>query len=186
MTAEESAEPERPPVPFGLVWAIKRSFVRYVERMPDGEGFLADGAVPMAPDMVLFPAIEHARSGVDRDADHFWAFRGDVRFRGHAGLLSVRIGAPQLTVRSGRAELTIVDPFGPDESARLPLVTLQLERGPAPAGAAVWLGSDVRLTAAGAELFSGVYSAGEPFDQLSVVLPAAAGGDVEHLQEPTP
>jgi hypothetical protein len=57
----------------------------------------------------------------------------------------------------------------------VPLVDLQLERGPAPAGADVWLGSNVRLTEPGAALFNGVYPAGEPFEQISVVLPAGRG-----------
>jgi hypothetical protein len=36
----------------------------------------------------------------------------------------------------------------------------------------VWLGVDVRLTEAGAELFNDVYEPGESFEQLRFALPA--------------
>ena len=44
-----------------------------------------------------------------------------------------------------RAELTIEGQDSGPDAGRVPLVDLQLERGPAPAGADVWLGSNVRL-----------------------------------------
>jgi hypothetical protein len=125
--------------------------------------------------MILFPLADALQPTVSPDADHAWKFRGAVRFRGHAGMLSVRLAAPELTVRGGWAEMTIEGQDSGPDAARVPLVDLQLERGPAPAGADVWLGSNVRLTEPGAALFNSVYPAGEPFEQLSVVLPAGRG-----------
>jgi hypothetical protein len=158
-------------IPFGLLWGIKRSFVAYVRRMPDGQGSIHDGAVPLGEDVILFPATEGMRA-TSTESDTF-AFRGDVRFRGHGGMLFVRVAEPVITVRGDRAELSIADPYDRADADRVPLVTLQLAEGPAPEGARVWLGSDVRLTEAGAVLFDDVYQPGEAFEQLSVILPLA-------------
>ena len=165
-------------IPFGLLWGIKRSFLAYVRRMPDGQGSIHDGAVPLPDDTILFPvaegtvAVSAAGTGNEDGAGHSWAFRGDVRFRGHAGMLFVRVAAPLVTVRGDRAEMSIGDPYARADADRVPLVTLRVEPGPAPEGAQVWLGSDVRLTRAGSELFNDVYQPGEPFEQLSIILPA--------------
>ncbi|RBY84759.1 HtaA domain-containing protein [Blastococcus sp. TF02A-26] len=167
MTEQPADGPIPGDIPFGLLWGIKRSFVAYVRRMPDGQGSIHDGAVPLGEDTILFPAV----GGVDAGGSTF-AFRGDVRFKGHGGMLFVRVAAPLITVRDDRAELSIEDPYARADADRVPLVTLQLRPGPAPEGARVWLGSDVRLTEAGATLFNDVYQPGEPFEQLSVVLPA--------------
>jgi hypothetical protein len=152
--------------------------------MPDGQGAVSDGAVPVEPDMILFPVAQAPSSQVDGETDHCWSFRGDVRFQGHAGMLFVRIAAPQLTVHGNRAQLTIEDPYARADAERVPLVELRLERGPAPEGAEVWLGSDVLLTEPGVALFNDVYPVGEPFEQLSVVLPlGGAGGGTAHPEE---
>ena len=179
MSEQPPGEPGPGHLPFGLLWGIKRSFVAYVRRMPDGQGSIHDGAVPLGEDTILFPVgepVDEPLAGASAGApDHTWAFRGDVRFRGHGGMLFVRVAAPLITVRGDTAELSIEDPYARAGADRVPLVTLRLEPGPAPEGAAVWLGSDVRLTEAGSELFNDVYPAGEPFEQLSVVLPLPAG-----------
>ena len=172
MTEQPTDGPTPGGIPFGLLWGIKRSFVSYVRGMPDGQGSVHDGAVPLGEDTILFPA-DPVPAAPAAGADHTWAFRGDVRFRGHAGMLFVRVAAPLVTVRGDLAELSIDDPYARPEADRVPLVTLRLEPGPAPEGADVWLGSDVRLTEAGAVLFNDVYQPGEPFEQLSVILPVA-------------
>ncbi|WP_029432434.1 HtaA domain-containing protein [Blastococcus sp. URHD0036] len=168
MTEQQADGPAPGEIPFGLLWGIKRSFVAYVRRMPDGQGSIHDGAVPLGENTILFPATE----ATSTDGDTF-AFRGDVRFRGHGGMLFVRVAEPVITVRGDRAELSIADPYARVDADRVPLVTLQLAEGPAPEGARVWLGSDVRLTEAGAVLFNDVYQPGEEFEQLSVILPLA-------------
>jgi hypothetical protein len=171
MTEQPADAPIPGEIPFGLLWGIKRSFVGYVRRMPDGQGSLHDGAVPLGEDTILFPATDGTTA--DGTGASTFAFRGDVRFRGHGGMLFVRIAAPLITVRGNQAELSIEDPYARPDGARVPLVTLRLDEGPAPEGARVWLGSEVTLTAAGAELFNDVYQPGEQFEQLSVILPIA-------------
>lgn len=167
------------PIPPGLRWAIKRSFIEYVRRMPDGRGTITDGARPLDSDRILFDPdhsvpVPESAAGVDR----FWAFRGDVRFKGHCGMLFVRVSAPWLTLRGKVAELSIEDPYGAPDAVRISLVTLVLEQGPAPDdGIEVWYGSDVRLTAAGTELFGDAYQPGEPFEPLTIVAPAVGRSD---------
>jgi hypothetical protein len=178
MSEAATDAPDAGEIPFGLIWGIKRSFVAYVRRMPDGQGSIHDGALPLGEDTILFPA--GADAGADAGAlgagaDRAWAFRGDVRFRGHGGMLFVRVAAPVLTLTGDQAQLSIEDPYARADAERVPLVTLTLRPGPAPEGVEVWLGSDVRLTEAGVGLFDDVYAAGEPFEQLSVILPAADG-----------
>ncbi|SEO85235.1 HtaA domain-containing protein [Trujillonella endophytica] len=170
--SEQPADGSTGEIPFGLLWGIKRSFIAYVRRMPDGQGSIHDGAVPLGDDTLLFPADDATASAAAApDVDHVWAFRGDIRFKGHGGMLFVRVAAPLITVRGEEADLSIEDPYARADAARVPLVTLRLQPGPAPEGAQVWLGSDVRLTEAGSVLFNDVYQPGEPFEQLSVVLP---------------
>jgi hypothetical protein len=174
MTDSLTAAP--PKLGFGLRWGIKQSFVAYVRRMPDGSGWVGDGAVPLESDEVLY-APERAEWGPTADGgfQRSWTFRGDVRFSGHAGMLFVRVASPVLTVLDGAAELTVVDPSGEPGSDRLQLVTLRLDPLPAPEGIELWRGTDVRLTEAGTGLFNDVYPHGEPFEPLTVVLPATDG-----------
>lgn len=160
----------QPSVPLGLRWGIKRSFVEYIGRMADGAGSVGNGAVSVGEQEVLFaPGSVRREHGADGAAQETWAFRGEVRFSGHFGMLSVRLAAPVLTVRGGAAELTVDGASGDD---RLPLVTLRLDRLPAPDGLEIWSGTDVTLTEAATGLFNGSYPAGEPFEPLTVTLPA--------------
>jgi hypothetical protein len=165
--------PTAPPgLPFGLRWGIKSSFVEYIRRMPDGQGRLGDGAVPVGLVEILYPPERGELHTMDDGSiERSWIFRGQVRFSGHFGMLVVRVAAPALTVRDGRAELTVADPSATETGARLALVTLRLDPRPAPDGIELWQGTDVRLTAAGTGLFNDVYPEGEPFEPLTVLLP---------------
>ncbi|KAF0956797.1 HtaA domain-containing protein [Rhodococcus sp. T7] len=155
----------------GLRWGIKASFLDYIARMPDGRGTVSDGARPTEHnEMVFEPAPEVAApAGVDR----FMAFRGDVRFGGHFGMLFVRIADPWVTVRGRTADLTVLDPHHPEVEARLHLVTFTLDSS-TQSGTITWTGSDVRLTPDGAGLFNDVYPPGEPFEPITIVLAASS------------
>jgi hypothetical protein len=155
-----------PPLP-GLRWAVKRSFMDYVRRMPDGRAAVADGAKPVDDDQVLF-APDPSVPPPAEDLDRFWAFSGQVWFDGHAGLLFVQVSAPWIALRGDTAELTVADTL---TGGRLSLVTLRLEPGPSPAdGVEVWHGTDVALTPAGVPVFNDVYPPGEPFEPLTIVV----------------
>jgi hypothetical protein len=168
--------PTAPPeLPFGLRWGIKNSFVDYVRGLRDGKGWTGDGATPTGSHEILFAPKAAEWGPPGGIAERSWFFRGDVRFSGHAGMLFVQVTSPVLTMfesLDGTAQLTVATPPTSDGPDRLPLVTLHLAREPAPKGVEVWSGTNVRLTEAGAALFNGVYPAGEPFQPLTMRLPA--------------
>lgn len=147
----------------GLRWGIKTSFIEYVRRMPDGQAAVGDGAVPLGTHEVFFT--------LDPDlapTPTTWAFRGDLRFTGHYGMLFVRIARPWLLLETSSATLTIETADG----GRAELVTATLERVDVRSGTEIWAGTDVKLAEAGVALFNDVYEAGEPFEPLVVQVPA--------------
>ncbi len=128
--------------------------------------------MPVRGNEVVFPPVQAGIRPTEHGAtDRFWAFGGDIRFTGHFGMLFVRIAFPVLTLRDGRAELTVAGQSEEEPAERVPLVTLSLEATPAPEGIEMWSGTDVRLTQGGVALFNDVYPAGEAFDPLTLTLP---------------
>jgi hypothetical protein len=176
MTDETATTPEDDAgggIPHGLRWGIKSSFIDYVRRMPDGKGSVGDGAVPVGTGD-LFYAYD-AEASTQTDDARVIAFRGDVRFSGHMGMLFVRIAHPRLEIRGEDAVLTIEDPEARPDGPRVPLVRATMVRLDAPpgSGAEIWGAEKVVLTSEGVELFNEVYAEGEPFEPLVVQLPAS-------------
>lgn len=157
---------------YGLLWGLKKSFVDYIGRMPDGKGVVSGGAVSTATGEVRYPPeTSGRRPGADGGEDRFWLFAGEVRFSGHYGMLSVRIAAPRIVLIGGAASLDVAVPTAADADARLTLVTLRLTPEPGDDGVEQWASTDVALTDAGVALFNDVYRPGEPFDDLRITLP---------------
>lgn len=163
----DESDVEGPPE-FGLTWPIKRSFVTYVLGMPDGQAGAVDGAWPL-PDLTVVFAHDPS-VGDDEVGAGGWAFRGDVRFAGHFGMLYVRIAHPWIVRTDEGAVLTIADPDGDDDSLRVPLATVTLEE----VGPGQWASTAVALTAQGSELFNSVYPEGDPLDPFTVRVPTDA------------
>jgi hypothetical protein len=163
MDADETAGQE---LVHGLRWGLKKSFLDYVFRMPDGQGSVGEGAVPVGDGDLFF---EH---DAGNSTGEVWAFRGDVRFSGHFGMLFVRVAHPRLELDGTRAILSIEDPESRADAPRIPLVTATLQQVSGDEKTAVWGSDDVALTAEGVALFNDVYSAGEPFEPLIIQLPA--------------
>ncbi|MEU6325373.1 HtaA domain-containing protein [Streptomyces sp. NPDC047009] len=149
----------------GLRWGLKKSFVDYVRRMPDGKGSVGAGAVPVGTGDLFY---EH---DVERSGAGVWAFRGDVRFSGYFGMLFVRVANPWLEIDGSSVVLSIEDPQARKDAPRVPLVTGTLQRLGDQDGTEVWGSDDVALTAEGVALFNDVYAEGEPFEPLVVQLP---------------
>jgi Htaa len=157
---------------FGLLWGIKSSFVEYVRRMPDGQGALGAGARPLDVGGILFPPLRGARRTTPDNVDErIWEFGGDVRFRGHFGMLFVRIAFPTIAVRDGVGVLTVADPYTTEGGERLILADITLQEQPAPPGLLIWSSTEVRMNAEAGKLFNDVYQVGEPLDPLTLVLP---------------
>lgn len=151
----------------GLHWAIKRSFVDYIARMPDGRGSVSDGATPLGDNVMVFePESKHEVAVGTR-----LQFRGDVRFGGHYGMLFVRIANPHITIVGSTAELSIAGATDSDE--RLRLVTIELVPGSPVGGMDTFVGENVHLLPEGVGMFNDVYPAGEPFEPIFIALPAS-------------
>lgn len=163
----------------GLHWGIKASFMNYMAAMPDSQASAVGGATPTAGNLLVW---EPAGSPPSKpNTDLVLAFRGDVRFTGHGGLLSVRLADPCITTRGGEAVLTVLDPSRADPARRLRLACLTLETRPASGRLRIWLSKDVRLAEEGTALFNDVYPAGEQMEPLAIFLPTAP--DDEEGQE---
>ena len=161
------------PVP-GLRWAVKRSFLHYLSRMPDGRISATDGAVPVGDEIVWEPAPAEMSSPA-RCPRGVVAFAGDLRFGGHGGILFVRLADPWITLRDDAGELSVVDTFGPTPDARLSLVTFEVARREDTRRFAVLSADEVRLTDAGSEVFNKVYPAGELFESFVATWPIDPG-----------
>jgi len=159
------------PGQFGLIWAVKPSFVSYVLRMSDGKAYITGGVTVDKDNQLLFPFDEEATvDPSDADAASTFCFGGQVVFQAHFGMLDVRITRPQLHLRGGDGELTVTDPDSA-EGGRLPLVTFTAAGPRVEDGVQYWTADDVRLTAEGVPVFGDVYPAGEPFAPFRIAAP---------------
>jgi hypothetical protein len=169
-TSDETTDAQR--LAHGLRWSIKGTFVDYVRRMADGTGSVGDGAVPVGTGDLFFEYDAATSTEATAAAGApVHAFRGDVRFSGHYGMLFVRIAHPRIELGAEGAVLTIADPQAREDGQRLTLATLGLRHVETRSGTEVHGSDDVALTADGVELFNDVYPAGEPFDPLVIQLP---------------
>ncbi|ONH31642.1 HtaA domain-containing protein [Pseudofrankia asymbiotica] len=159
----------------GLRWGLKRSFIDYVRRMPDGRGSVGDGAVPVGSGDLFYQHDAARSTDGSSGGPRVWAFRGDVRFSGHFGMLFVRVANPWLEIDGSTAVLSIEDPGARDDAPRVRLVTATLQHLGDRDGTELWGSDDVALTAEGVAIFNDVYAEGEPFEPLMVQLPVSAG-----------
>lgn len=139
----------------GLVWGIKRSFLQYIARMPDGRCSATDGAN-------LLDKSFHFSLDVDSgQAVGIVKFRGDVRFSGHNRMLFLRIAHPWLhTDTDGSAATLTID--GAPKRVILATLDLLTENDG-------HRGVNVRLSEHGSELFNLAYPAGEVLDDLKTL-----------------
>lgn len=139
-------------------WGIKASFVSYVAGMSDGTMSVTDGAVD-TPAGFVFP-VRDAGGFDSRTGSGTIRFSGDVRFRGHSGMLQVRIADPELIVDDEGARLSAEGPAG----RRLVVAHLGTPRT-APGGG---LEIPASISAGAVPLFNDVYPEGTPLDPLVI------------------
>ncbi|OAV51044.1 HtaA domain-containing protein [Enteractinococcus helveticum] len=134
-----------------LLWGIKRSFLGYLERLPDcmiatNEGVRRDSETGD----FIFPLEERQELA---SGGYRWKFGGDLRIQAHGGMLLVIFMNPWLTVTDTGTELCVIDPMHwPDTSQREVLGVSQETSG-----------SEFPLVLAeeALETFNNVYPAGE-------------------------
>lgn len=139
-----------------LEWAIKPSFVAYVEALPDGGVDVEGGAARSADGVFVFPAT----GGTE------FSFEGSVRFHGHAGVLDVTIADPRIEQTGASADLTIA--LGAERIRFATVGELTIT------AAGALLSTDVVATDDGAYVLGGVYPPGTPLHPFTIHTDVAA------------
>ncbi len=147
-----------------LHWPIKRSFIRYVARMTDGQILGGRGVRLVDASTFVFPSEP-------TDDAELLTFGGEVRLQAHGGALAVRLADPRVDLRGARATLTVENPEGSGPHVRL--VTFVASSSSTGVDQTTWTGTDVRLTVEALPLFGGYYGEDEPFDDLLIVTTSA-------------
>jgi hypothetical protein len=152
--------------PLGLSWGIKRSFIDYINGLPDASVSVVNGATVDETGLFRF-AAENSDYDAVRGTG-ILRFRGDVRLSGHHGMMFVRLLDPWIVFTGGRGILSIStgDDVGQDRTAVASL------RSGAPRQAAdgslIWADVEVAITDEGSELFDGQYASGQLMDPLFI------------------
>lgn len=170
-TAQQPAGGDFPPA--GLTWGIKRSFINYISRLPDGAVTAQEGAGIIEGSFFRF---EPDGGSFDPSTDSdVLKFRGQVRLSGHYGMLSLFIADPWIEFTDGSAVLSIVDVGGwPDRSKRIPLLALPSTRPVSDGSALVLPETRALLSPEGAGIFNDQYQAGTEMDPVSMASPVPA------------
>ena len=128
-----------------LRWGIKRSFISYLSRLPDGSVSAGAGASIISGSYFQFepdggaPADAAAPPSAGAPEDPVQAgvhrFRGEVRLSGHHGMMSLFVADPWLEFGAAGAVLSVADPQqAPGGGARLELLRLDLPAGTGSSG----------------------------------------------------
>lgn len=142
----------------GMRWGIKASFLAYLAHLPDAAMSATDGAVD-SPEGFVFP-LEDASDFDARTGAGELRFRGDVRLRGHGGMLSVRFANPRVTVDDVGPRLSVEDAVG----ARLRVATLGTPKSADGGGIEI----PAALTAEAVACFNDVYPEGTGLDPVVI------------------
>ena len=159
------------PPPVGLQWEIKRSFLAYVARSPDGRAGVSDGATATPQNEVLFPLDAESHPPV-RGPSTFLAFRGAITFTAHFGMLFVRIADPWVTIQDTLGKLTVTDEAARAGGQRIQLATFTVADHAITDGFERWSAADVQLASEGSEVFNDVYQVGEALEPFTIIVPA--------------
>ncbi len=132
-----------------LEWGIRRSFVQYVETLPDGVVAVGDDVQRRDGTFVLRGRLQGPLA----------EFAGAIRFSGHRGVLDVTLDG--MTVRGIGARAAVWTSVA-GEPVQLAVMGDTREEGGA------LRADEVTLTADGAALLGGVYHAGAALAPLTI------------------
>lgn len=146
----------------GLGWAVKQTFVQYVNGLPDGRITPVSGAVIDSSWGFVFPLAS-------ADFDSFTGagrleFAGGVKFQGHLGMLRLDLLRPTLILDERRGHLLTSDDRGQHV-----LATVEYEFRTT-SHEASWIMSRVALVESAVPDFGGAYRAGEQLDAFAISL----------------
>lgn len=160
----------------GLTWGIKRSFIRYIATLPDGQYALGGAAYLGESSYFTFPEVECAGAPSVR------RFSGTIRMGGHGGLLDLLIADPWVERSVSGVELTVVDPASwPAGNRRIVLARLVGRGTESDSATQVF---DAHLAEPGVALFGDQYPVGTALD--TVVIGAQLNSAVVSTVRPLP
>lgn len=145
-----------------LCWAVKPSFVRYVETIAAGSCEAVDGAERSDDGVFEFPLLEASKG----DEGRRLCFGGRVHFSAHHGFLDVDLRELELSWAADGVELSI----GTAQGGRVAIATADLVAPVSGSGELRWTGFAPRLTEAGVEVFGNVYPAGSELAPVDAVV----------------
>jgi hypothetical protein len=150
----------------GMSWGVKSSFTRYIDAMPDGKRGAGHGATETGAGVYFFELDD--ASGYDPvSGGGVVKYRGDVRYKGHQGMLFVMIVDPWIEFRGTTAALTVLDAeHWPKRDRRIELATLALDEAATRQLPDGWAYLTTQLTEEGAVVFNEVYPVGELLDPV--------------------
>lgn len=151
--------------PGSLRWAVKSSFLHYVQVIAHGTCVASEGAEPLADGAFGF-GLESAQQ---RDGTWRLRFAGTVRFEAHHGFLDVTLSGLEFTTGAGGGQLSIAVPGTQDRVTIATFAAVPPVTGPEPEQV-TWTGVVPYLTEAGSEVFGTVYPAGSELAPLDVRL----------------
>jgi hypothetical protein len=150
------------PLHGALLWAVRRSFLRYVASLPDGAEHATRGAIVTDDGRIVFPSDVAASSSGSHGS--VYAFRGTLVFAGHNGMLNVELSDPHVHVpEGGRGTVSVSTGAGGTGERAVIAAFAQWEvvdgrlMVPAP-----------RLTWSGVALLGGVYEVAELLDPIEI------------------
>jgi Htaa len=152
-------------MPTGMVWGIKDSFLAYLRRMPDLWSSATEGAVATRGGGYYFPTRSVERYDSSSGLGVL-EFGGDVRFKGHHGMLCIQFAHPWIVFGGDMATLTVA--YASADGGRLPLLDLTVAGWSEHYGARAWPNVPTRLRPEALEFFDQVYPAGEPFAPVDI------------------
>ncbi|RYD32269.1 MAG: hypothetical protein EOP85_21900 [Verrucomicrobiaceae bacterium] len=158
-----TASPYPPNFPrVGFTWGLKRSFIRYIAYLPDGNHVAEDGAYLNEATLFTYPYSSTSVS----DAGEL-RFRGTVRIGGHGGLLGVLLSDPWVHLSGNQGVLSVIDPGKwPSRSHRVVLADLEVELQDVGEGSR--LHGLATLAESGVALFDGHYPRGTALDPVVI------------------
>lgn len=147
-----------------LAWGVKQSLLSYVTSAPGGK-LLTTPDVTWEDGAFRFPLKEPGAAAGDGER---YEFDGTVRFHGHFGMLVAELTALRIARGAGGWTLAFAD--GEDHVEAFTLAGEPRRSGDAESGDGRLDWADVRVTAAGSEIFGDHYPPGTPFAPVAVLL----------------
>ncbi|GAA1996933.1 HtaA domain-containing protein [Microbacterium pumilum] len=145
----------------GMAWAVKDSFLRYVQGSGGSITVLEPAGVTAAPEF-HFPIADQSNFDPAAGEGHI-RFAGGVTFTAHGGMLRIAFCDPVIRFGDGVQLLADVE-----HTTELPIAELRLPEPSSIDGVRMWRDASAILLPHAVALFGGSYAAGEQLAPLTL------------------